>query len=80
MSDRLMASLTWKLRQGGAWLLASEVLPASSASRVGCTILREFAGRAKYTPRDLDVTGEVRKFSFVSDALTLHLRRLKEHP
>jgi hypothetical protein len=74
----MRASLTWKLRQGSSWLIVAEVIPAESASRVGCTILREFAGKARLTPRDLDVTGEVRKFSFVSDALTLHLRRLKE--
>lgn len=74
----MRASLTWKLRQGSSWLIVAEVIPAESASRVGCTILREFAGRAKYTPRDLDVTGEVKRFSFVSDGLTLHLRRLKE--
>jgi len=74
----MRASLTWKLRQGSSWLIVAEVIPAESASRVGCTILREFAGRAKYTPRDLDVTGEIKRFSFVSDALTLHLRRLKE--
>lgn len=80
MSDRQLASLTWKLRQRGVWLLASEVLPASSASRVGCTLLREFAGRAKYTPADLDVTGEVRRFSYVTDGMTLHLRRLRERP
>lgn len=71
------ASLTWKLRQRNGWLAASLVLPASSASRVGCTILREFAGKRSYSPADLDVCGEVRRFSFRSDELVLLIRRLK---
>lgn len=71
------ASLTWKLWQRGEWRVAAITLPASSASRVGCTILREFAGKRSYTPGDLDVCGEVRRFSFRSDELVLLLRRLK---
>ena len=71
------ASLTWKLRQRGAWLSANLTLLASSASRVGCAILREFAGKRSYSPTDLDVTAEVRRFSFRSDELVLLIRRLK---
>lgn len=72
----IRASLTWKIRQGGSWIQASEIIPAESASRVACALLREFAGKTM-TPRDLDVTGEVKRFSYVSDAMTLHLRRLR---
>jgi hypothetical protein len=71
------ASLTWKLRQRGTWQSASLTLPASSASRVGCTILREFAGKRSYSPTDLDVCGETHRFSFRSDELVLLIRRLK---
>lgn len=69
------ASLTWKLRQRGAWLSVNAVFPPESASRVACTLLREFAGR-RFTPLDLDVTGEVRRFSYRGDEMVLLLRRI----
>ena len=75
---RALASLTWKIRQGQAWVQASEVIPAESAARVACTLLREFAGKRALTPADVSVTGEVKRFSYVSDAMTLHLRRLRD--
>ena len=77
MSAPILASLTWKMRQGSKWLLASTTMPASSASRVAAEILHSFAGK-NFTPRDVEVgEGEVKKFSYRSDDLTLSLRRLK---
>jgi len=70
------ASLTWKLRQRGTWLSASVVLPPESGARVACTLLREFAGR-RFTPRDLDITGEVKRFSYHGDEMVVLLRRIK---
>lgn len=76
-----MASLTWKLRQGHSWQSASEVMPAESASRIGCQLLRYFlqqgAKGARLTPADLDVTGEVKRFSYTSDDMTLSIRRVR---
>ena len=69
------ASLTWKLRQQGIWQSASAIIPVESATRVACTLLREFAGR-RFTPGDLDVTGEIRRFSWRGDEMVLLLRRL----
>lgn len=51
------------------------VFPPESAARVACTLLREFAGK-RYTPLDLDVTGEVRRFSYRSDDVVILLRRV----
>lgn len=76
---RILASLTWKLRQQGTWLTASDVMPAESASRIACTLLREFAGKPRFTPRDFDVTGDaVKHSSYVSDEITVRVRRIKE--
>jgi hypothetical protein len=76
-----MASITWKLRQGGAWRTASDVMPAESASRVGCQLLRLFlpAGSkgARLTPADLDVTEDIKRFTYNSDTLVLILRRVR---
>lgn len=69
------ASLTWKLRQGHTWLSANAVFPPESASRVACALLREFAGK-RFTPADLDITGEVKRFHYRSDDMTLQLRRV----
>lgn len=69
------ASLTWKLRQQGRWLSVNAVFPPESAARVACTLLREFAGR-RYTPLDLDVTGDVKRFSWRGDEMTILLRRV----
>jgi hypothetical protein len=69
------ASLTWRMWQRGGWESHSEVIPAHSASRVAARLLREFAGKS-YTPADLDVTGEVKRFSYHSDACILLLRRI----
>ena len=66
---------TSQLRQRGTWLSVNAVFPPESASRVACTLLREFAGR-RYTPLDLDVTGEVKRFSYHGDEMTLLLRRV----
>lgn len=71
------ASLTWRLRQQGVWLSASLVLPPESAARIACTLLREFAGK-RYTPLDLDITGEVKRFSYQSDAMRISLRRISK--
>lgn len=71
------ASLTWKLRQQGRWLSVNAVFPPESAARVACTLLREFAGR-RYTPLDLDVTGEVKRFSWRGDGMVILLRRVSE--
>ncbi len=75
MTSVAQASLTWKLRQRGTWLSVNAVFPPESAARVACTLLREFAGR-RYTPLDLDVTGEVKRFSYHGDEMTLLLRRV----
>ncbi len=75
MTSVAQASLTWKLRQRGTWLSVNAVFPPESASRVACALLREFAGR-RYTPLDLDVTGEVKRFSYHGDEMTLLLRRV----
>ena len=69
------ASLTWKLRQQGRWLSVNAVFPPESAARVACTLLREFAGR-RYTPLDLDVTGEVKRFHYNGDEMVIQLRRV----
>lgn len=69
------ASLTWKLRQRGTWLSVNAVFPPESAARVACTLLREFAGR-RYTPLDLGVTGEVKRFSYRGDEMVILLRRI----
>jgi hypothetical protein len=70
------ASLTWKLRQRGAWQSVNVVFPPESASRVACTLLREFAGR-RFTPPDLDVTGDTHRFSYRGDEMVLLLRLIK---
>lgn len=76
------ASLTWKLRQDGKWLLAACTMPAESASRVACTLVRQFAadGRlaATCTPYTFTLTDEVRRFSYRTDTFSLQLRLLKE--
>lgn len=76
MIENYRASLTWKLRQGGVLVEVSQVLPAEVATRVASTLLREFAGR-RFAPYELDVTGEVRRFSYQTDSMVLLLRRLK---
>jgi len=77
MSPPLTASLVWKLRQHAGWQSVNLTMPASSASRVACTILREFGAKRRFTPTDLDVTGEFRRFAYRSDAMVLTLRLLK---
>lgn len=73
----MKASLTWKIRQGREWLSTSLVLPAESGARVAVTLLREF-GEKRYTPQDVDVTGEAfKRFSYHSDRMVLLLRRIK---
>lgn len=76
-----MASLTWKLRQRGVWLSASDVMPAESASRVGCQLLRTFlpsgAKGARMTPADLAVTEDIKRFSYTGDTLCLSIRRVR---
>ena len=71
------ASLTWKLRQQGRWLSVNAVFPPESAARVACTLLREFAGR-RFTPLDLDITGETKRFHYQSDGMVIQLRRISE--
>jgi len=77
MTAPVMASLVWKLRQGAVWRSVAIELPAESASRVACTICREFGGKSRYTPADFDVTGEIKQSSYTSDTLTVKVRRLK---
>lgn len=74
-----LASLTWRLRQLDSWQSVNAVFPPESAARVACTLLREFAGR-RYTPADLDITGEVKRFHYHSDGMTLQLRRVEASP
>lgn len=73
----LTASLTWKLRQHGTWQSVNVVFPAESATRVACTLLREFAGR-RFTPPDLDITGDTRRFHYNGDEMRLQLRRIEK--
>ena len=75
MADQATASLTWRMFQGGTWHSHSEVIPIHSASRVAAQLLREFAGKS-FTPADLDVTGEIRRFSYRGDGCILLLRRI----
>ncbi len=72
----MKASLTWRMRQGQSWLVASVTTPAESSARVATTLLREFAGK-HLTPADVSVIGEVRRFHYRSDNMTLALRRLE---
>ena len=54
-------------------------MPAESASRIACTLLREFAGKPRFTPRDFDVTGDaIKHSSYVGDEITVRVRRIKE--
>lgn len=82
MSTPRQASLTWKLRQGNTWLTVATVMPAESASRVACTLVRQFAqdGRlaARCTPATFALSDEVRRFHYRTDNFTLLLRLLKE--
>ena len=71
------ASLTWRLRQRGQWLTAATTMPAESAARVACTILREFGGR-RFTPADVSIIGEVRKFNYRGEEISVSLRRLEK--
>ena len=77
------ASLTWKLRQRGRWQIVATTMPLESATRVACTLVREFAQgtrlAASCTPHTFYLTDEVRRFSFTTDDFSLALRLLKEH-
>lgn len=76
------ASLTWKLRQRGSWQVAATIMPLESATRVACTLVRQFAPDTRLakgcTPHTFLLTEEVRRFSFVTDDFSLALRLLKE--
>lgn len=76
------ASLTWKLRQRGQWCVAATTMPLESATRVACTLVRQFASdsrlAASCTPHTFFLTEEVRRFSFQTDDFSLALRLLKE--
>lgn len=76
LETRVLASLTWKVRQGSRWAACSIVLPAESGARVATTLLREFANK-RFTPLDVSVTGEVKHFVYTSDKMTLRLRRIR---
>jgi hypothetical protein len=76
MTDRILASLTFRIRQGHKWASTSLVMPAESASRVVTTLLHEFAGK-NFTPADVAVVGEVRRFSYRSDRLIVGLCRIR---
>jgi hypothetical protein len=76
------ASLTWKLRQQGTWLTAATTMPAESATRVACTLVRQFAPQgalaARCTPATFALSDEVRRFGYKTDDFSLQLRLLKE--
>ena len=75
------ASLTWKMRQGNTWLVAATVMPAESAARVACTLVRQFAvgGRlaSSCTPATFALSDELRRFHYRTDDFTLALRLLR---
>lgn len=76
------ASLTWKMRQRGVWLTAATTMPAESATRVACTLVRQFAPNTRLakscTPFTFALTPDVRRFSFRTDDFALLLRLLRE--
>ena len=72
----MIASLTWKIRRGQQWLTATCELPPENGARVVCDILREFAGK-RFTPSEVDVTGEVHRFHYRTDGMTLQFRLLR---
>lgn len=77
------ASLTWKLKQRGRWQIAATTMPLESATRIACTLVREFAPDTRLarscTPHTFYLTDEVRRFSFTTDDFSLALRLLKGH-
>lgn len=78
MADRILASLSWRVRQGERFASTSLVMPAESAARVATTLLREFAGK-HFTPLEVSVTQEgVTRFAYVTDRMTLRLRRIEK--
>lgn len=76
------ASLTWRLRQHGMWLTAATVMPAESATRVACTLVRHFAPQGglatRCTPATFALSDEVRRFGYKTDDFSLQLRLLRE--
>jgi len=76
------ASLTWRLRQGTTWHLAATTMPAESASRVACTLVRQFAAGGalaeRCTPHTFALSDEIRRFSYKTDNFSLSLRLLRE--
>ncbi len=76
------ASLTWKLRQHGVWQVAATTMPLESATRVACTLVREFATGTQLarrcTPHTFQLSNDVRRFSFTTEDFTIALRLLKE--
>lgn len=75
---RELAALTCKVWQAGRWVAVTEIMPASVASRIGCTLLREIGQRPRFTPLDLDVTGEVRRFTYTAHDFVLRIRRISK--
>lgn len=73
----MRASLTWRMFQRGRWEVISLPLPPSSASRLACSILREFANKRHFTPHDFDVTGSLDRCSYRGDDISVIVRRLK---
>jgi hypothetical protein len=69
-------SLTWRMFQGERWLTHTSVMPASSATRIAVTLLREFSpSKTAWQPSDLDVTSRTTKrFSYESSDMILRLR------
>jgi hypothetical protein len=76
LSPLAQASLTWKLRQDGRWLTASTLVPPEAGARVVCVLLREFANR-RFTPADVSLSGEVKRFHYRSDEMTLQFRLVR---
>lgn len=76
------ASLTWRLRQRGVWLTAATTMPAESATRVACTLVRHFAAEGRLaracTPATFALSDEVRRFGYKTDGFSLQLRLLRE--
>ena len=76
LSPLAQASLTWKLCQDGRWLSVSVLIPPEAGARVVCTLLREFADR-RFTPADVALGGEVKRFHYRSDGMTLQFRLVR---
>lgn len=71
-------SLTWRMFQAGVWRTHTCVLPASIASRIAVTLMREFSpSKTPWQPSDFDMTSrKASRFSYESSEMILRLRLL----